>query len=63
MYLNRKDIDKILDVLNKFQDVQTFQLEQENCSGIGSITTMKFNQTVNEVECELAVEISGVENW
>jgi hypothetical protein len=63
MYLHRKDIDKILDVLKKFPDVETFEIEQSNHSGIGSITTMTFSQTVNETECELTVEISGVEDW
>lgn len=63
MYLHRKDIDKILDVLKKFPDVETFEIEQSNHSGIGSITTMTFSQTVNETDCELTVEISGVEDW
>lgn len=63
MYLHRKDIDKILDVLKKFPDVETFEIEQSNHSGIGSITTMIFSQTVNETECELTVEISGVKDW
>lgn len=63
MYLHRKDIDKILDVLKKFPDVETFEIEQSNHSGIGSITTMTFSQIVNETECELTVEISGVEDW
>ena len=63
MYLHRKDIDKILDVLKKFPDIETFEIEQSNHSGIGSITTMTFSQTVNETECELTVEISGVEDW
>ena len=63
MYLHRKDIDKILDVLKKFPDVETFEIEQSNHSGIGSITKMTFSQTVNETECELTVEISGLEDW
>ncbi len=63
MHLHRKDIDKILDVLKKFPNVETFEIKQSNHSGIGSITTMTFSQTVNETECELTVEISGVEDW
>ena len=63
MYFHRKDIDKILDVLKKFPTVETFEIDQTNHNGIGSITTMTFSQTVNETECELTVEISGVEDW
>lgn len=63
MYLKRKDIEKILDVLDKFPDVNTFEINQENESGIGSITTMTFDQTVNGSNGSFKVEISGVEDW
>lgn len=63
MYLHRKDIDAILDVLAKFPDVEIFELEQDTSSGIGSITTMKFDVEVNGVDGDFIVEINGVEDW
>jgi len=63
MYLNKRDIDTIKDILSKFPEVDGFRLEQDNFSGIGSITTIKFDTTVNGVRGEFAVEIDGVEDW
>ena len=63
MFLNRKDIEKIKEVLDKFPDVDTFELEQNGHSGIGSVTVMSFAQNVNGLEGSFDVEISGVEDW
>ena len=63
MFLNRKDIEKIKDILDKCPDVDVFELEQDNSSGIGSVTVMTFAQTVNGLEGSFDVEISGVEDW
>lgn len=63
MYLNRKDIQKIQEVLDKFSDVDRFELEQDNCSGIGSVITMTFEKEINGVRGSFDVEISGVEDW
>lgn len=63
MFLIRKDIEKILEVLDKFPDVEVFEVSQDTSSGIGSITTMTFSQEVNGVIGSFDVEISGVEDW
>jgi hypothetical protein len=63
MILLRKDIEKILGILDKFPEVQGFELNQERSSGIGSITTMSFAHEHNGVKGCLEVEISGVEDW
>ena len=63
MYLNRKDIDKIKDILDKFENIQSFELNQSRHSGIGSVTEMSFEHEINEVRTKVTVEISGVENW
>jgi hypothetical protein len=63
MYLNRENIKKIADTLEKFKDVEVFELEQDSISGIGSVTTMYFAHKVNDVSGRFAVEISGEENW
>jgi len=63
MYLNRKDFEKIQDVLAKFPEVTNFELLQENSSGIGSITTIKFMKEVNGYYGTFDIEISGQEEW
>ena len=63
MYLQRKDIDKITEILKQFPNVQVFDVQSENHSGIGSTTTMRFECEVNGVKGEFEVEISGVEDW
>ena len=63
MFLHRKDIEKIKEILDKFQDVNVFELEQSGHSGIGSVTTMTFAQNINGLSGSFDVEISGVEDW
>jgi hypothetical protein len=63
MYLNRKDIEKIKDVLDQFPELDVFELEQDASSGIGSITTMTFAREINGLRGSFEIEVSGVENW
>lgn len=63
MHLHRKDVDAILDILARFPEMETFKLEQDSSSGIGSVTTMSFNTEINGVDGIFAVEIAGVEDW
>lgn len=63
MWVNRKEIEKIQDILSRFPLVESFKLDQSESSGIGCVTTMKFHTTINDVNGEFIVEISGVEDW
>lgn len=63
MILHRKDIEKIVAVLEKFPDLETFELESDHSSGIGAYTTMTFDQEVNGMRGSFIVEIAGVEDW
>jgi hypothetical protein len=63
MFLNRKDIEKIVSVLEKFPDVETFELEQEGNNGIGTYTHMTFEQEVNGMRGKFNIEIASVEDW
>ena len=62
MFLSRKDIEKIKDILDKCPDVDVFEINQTS-SGIGSTTVMTFAQKINGLEGSFDVEISGVEDW
>ncbi len=63
MYLNRKDLEKMQDILSKFPEVDHFEINQESGSGIGSVITMKFTYEVNGHLGNFEIEISGVEDW
>ena len=63
VYLNREDLDKIDKVLDKFPMCNVFSIEQNNDSGIGSITTLKLSTDIEGIKGEFSVEICGVENW
>lgn len=63
MILHRKDIEKIQGILEKFPNVETFEIECENSSGIGSYVTMSFSHEVNGLRGSFEVEIAGVEDW
>jgi hypothetical protein len=63
MFLQRQDIEKISEILKEFPDINTFELNEEKSSGIGSILTMTFEQKVHSHTGTFSIEISGVENW
>ena len=63
IFFHKKDIEEIQSVLKKFPDVENFDLYQEGGNGIGTFTTMTFNQEVNGVKGSFTIEISGVEDW
>lgn len=63
MYLHRDDLERILEILKKFPDVDVVEVQQDSSSGIGSHTTVKFETEVNGVIGSLEVVVSSVENW
>jgi hypothetical protein len=63
MYLCREDVVKILEVMDKFPEATSFELLQDSSSGIGSVTELIVNTTVNGLDGAFKTEISGVENW
>jgi len=63
MLLKRIDIERILSVLEKFPNVETFELEQDASNGIGTYTHMTFTQEINGLRGSFNIEVSGVEDW
>jgi hypothetical protein len=63
MYLHKEDLKRMLEVLEKFPEVEVVDVKVDSGSGIGSVTTMKFNTKVNGIKGSFEVEISGVETW
>lgn len=63
MYITKKDVEKILEVMNKFPNDTTYLLESDSSSGIGSTMTLTLQTTIEGLAGEFTVEISGVEDW
>jgi hypothetical protein len=63
MYLCREEVVKILETMDKFPEAVSFELLQDNSSGIGSVTELIVHTTINGLDGEFKTEISGVENW
>jgi hypothetical protein len=62
-HFHREDIYKILEVLEKFPNAGSFELEIIAHSGIGTTGHMIIPTTVNDLEGEFRVEIWGHESW
>ena len=60
VYLTKRDVEKMLEVIERFPEAKTFKLEQEGGSGIGTITTMTIDTNINGYEGEFTVEMAGV---
>ena len=63
MFLHREDLEKILEILKKFPEVDVVEVEQDSSSGIGSHTTIKIDTNINGVNGRFETVISSVENW
>lgn len=63
MYLCREEVVKILEAMDKFPEAKSFELLQDNSSGIGSVTSLIVHTSVNGLDGEFKTEISGIENW
>ncbi len=63
MYLHRDDIKRMMEIFNKFPDVEVAEITQDRSSGIGSHTTMTIETKVNDQPGRFEVVVSSVENW
>ena len=63
MYITKKEIEKILAVMEEFPDARSYRLAADGSSGIGSILTLTMDMDLNGRNAKVEVEIAGVENW
>ena len=64
MYITRKNLELINDIMKEFPDVSVLRLETEGeASGIGSILKLIVTTKVGERNADITFEISGVEDW
>ena len=63
MLIHRDDLKKMVEMTEKFPDVEFFEVESDNSSGIGATVTMKVQTKIGDIEGTFEVVISSVENW
>lgn len=63
MYLKRKDITKIAEIMDENPDARSFKLVESKNSGIGCILTLEVDTQVKDRQAVVIYEISGVEDW
>jgi hypothetical protein len=63
MYLHKEDLKLIGEIVAEFPEVETFRLESDSSSGIGSVLKLIVTTKVMGRDADITFEISGVENW
>ena len=62
--LNRKQVEKLAQMAEKFPDVEWFTLEENLSSGIGPTVVVKFNLfNDNDKDIDTTVDITDVSTW
>jgi len=63
MYIHRKDIKLIDEIMEEFPDALSFHLDSEECGGIGTVLKLTVNTKINDRPADVTFEIAGVEDW
>jgi len=63
MKITKNEVERILEVISQFPEVDQFELDQDNSSGIGSLTTLIVDTTINGIKGKFTIEISNLEDW
>ena len=63
MYITRKDVKRILEVMDDFPEAKTYKLECDSSSGIGNIVSLTMQVDVKNYNACVKIELSGVEDW
>jgi len=60
--LNISELDKIKKICESV-GTESFVLEQNSSSGIGSILTLIYQTEIADYPATVTIEVSGVDNW
>lgn len=65
VYLDRQEIRKLYDIMNKYNHVERFEIKQEKSSGIGIGTSIRF--VLEEIEgvqvTRMDIDITDYLKW
>ena len=63
MYLHRKDVKLIGEIMDEFPNAQSFRLDSEEGGGIGTTLKLTVTTTIGSRPADVTFEIAGVEDW
>lgn len=61
MKLTRKQIQQLCEIADHFHEIELFELEESNLSGIGPTISVKFS--IFGKRSDTSVDITDVESW
>lgn len=64
--LNKREINKINEILDNplFENISYVKLtESEGCPGLGTVLTLSFDYTINEIDGTFSTEITNENDW
>ena len=61
MKLTRKQIEQLCEITDHFHEIDLFELEESNMSGIGPMISVKFS--IFGKKSDTSVDITDVESW
>jgi len=61
--LNRADVSRLNDVLDKFPEIDNFTLVVEDTSGIGYTVDLKFTREEKTMRCKVVIPVTDVGSW
>ena len=61
--LTRKQVEQLSQLHLVFQDVQSFEIVEDNSNGIGTSTTVRFTILKVNEQPDTTVDITDVSNW
>ncbi len=62
--LNRRQVEKLTEIVNHFNEVEWFEIEVDNLSGIGPAISVKFNLfNDTDKDHDTTVDITDTTTW
>ena len=61
--MHRDDLEKIVSILNKFPEVNFFDIRHESSGGIGSSIEIEFSHKIQDVNGTFKSLISNYDEW
>lgn len=62
MHLTKKDLERIIELMDKFQS-SNVKLDQDNSSGIGSVTKANFDVLIQDEPVTITAIINDHRDW
>jgi hypothetical protein len=61
--LNRKQVDKLVEIVTHFHEIELFTIDTENKTGIGDEITVSFQLFDDSFDNDAKINITDIESW